>query len=761
MEFNWIPSHNVHSKEKMLSHVMSESYCISLFGNYGWENIPTIEENIVDRVNNVIQTINRRNRGYPTNNFLLPLGCDFSFKPNDPNYFEQIIPVIERIRNVYNITIKYSLLSEYFESIEPEKSSFKNRTDFDFMPFIENYYTSWSGFYTTYPKLKKEIRVAESYLRNANIFFSLTSNLRSLKDNNLLYYRLNEIEYIVSDLTHHDAITGTSKKFVNEQEYFPKIQQSIFLSEQIMIQSLQSFLHDPLLKTNKLSDYSNLKNDEIVPIVLFNSLSWERKEIYNLISNDHNIKIYDENNNEIEIQINRYDDSPIPLFNVYFEIIVPSFGFSTYFIKKSDTPQSFHKLEVASDSIENDEISLQFKNNLLNSLTIKSMKPIQLKQELLSYKSSYGSGKYIFTISENQQAENIIEPGFNISKSIKGKLVNEYHFQYNDWVTQIIRIYKNKRFIDFESKFNTEIPWNNEVISRFTTDIENKNVIYTDSNGLEMNKREYLPDYPIPVNYFPMVYSSYIKDNKNQLTIIGERTHGCGSIANNSIEVMLHRRTMFDDSKGVEENLNDIGSTVSPVIRMIYDDIENNNNNRHKETYNLNYPITTIEISKMKKSIEEYKKRYRTNLSPLEKMNENIHVLSFNTIFESHKEFDQKTILRVQHLYEKNESQKYSKEESVDLNHLFKNMKIEMIKQKTLSGMYEVLSSGKRQEVKVNPMEIKTMIVKFYEEELKNEKLFKETKLFEILFSFGCFIGFIVSIIIFFNFLIFLINYLF
>ncbi|CAF5057608.1 unnamed protein product, partial [Rotaria magnacalcarata] len=53
--------------------------------------------------------------------------------------------------------------------------------------------------------------------------------------------------------------------------------------------------------------------------------------------------------------------------------------------------------------------------------------------------------------------------------------------------------------------------------------------------------------------YYPINSRIWIKDQNRQLTVLTDRSEGGGSISNGSMEIMLHRRTLNDDSLGVGE----------------------------------------------------------------------------------------------------------------------------------------------------------------------------------------------------------------
>lgn len=74
----------------------------SILDYYGWRD-PTDENNLEWRINNVIETIENRYRGYPTPNFLFLLGCDFTYRyPSAKQLFDWLTPVMGNYINYIN-----------------------------------------------------------------------------------------------------------------------------------------------------------------------------------------------------------------------------------------------------------------------------------------------------------------------------------------------------------------------------------------------------------------------------------------------------------------------------------------------------------------------------------------------------------------------------------------------------------------------------------------------------------------------------------
>lgn len=85
----------------------------------------------------------------------------------------------------------------------------------------------------------------------------------------------------------------------------------------------------------------------------------------------------------------------------------------------------------------------------------------KISQELMYYKGSTeyrASGAYIFRPSSNHSEAIVATESVNVT-TYKGRLFEEIQQQYNDWLTQIIRIYQDESYVEFDwivGPINTE-----------------------------------------------------------------------------------------------------------------------------------------------------------------------------------------------------------------------------------------------------------------------------------------------------------------
>uniref|UniRef100_A0A8C9YYK7 Lysosomal alpha-mannosidase n=1 Tax=Sander lucioperca TaxID=283035 RepID=A0A8C9YYK7_SANLU len=147
-------------------------------------------------------------------------------------------------------------------------------------------------------------------------------------------------------------------------------------------------------------------------------------------------------------------------------------------------------------------------------------------------------------------------------------VVQEVRQWFAPWVSQVVRLYGDSRALELEwtvGPLPIDDDLGKEVITRLDTSIKTSEYFYTDSNGREMlqRKKDFRPTWnlsqsePIAGNYYPINSRAFIKDDVDQLTVVTDRSQGGGSLQNGSLEIMLHRRLLYDDVRGVGEPLNE------------------------------------------------------------------------------------------------------------------------------------------------------------------------------------------------------------
>lgn len=400
-------------------------------------------------------------------------------------------------------------------------------------------------------------------------------------------------------------------------------------------------------------------------------------------------------------------------FELLFMAKVPALGFATYFVNSTKSPSPLQKKFARpvpkhafkdSDevSIENEFVKLTFSQDTghLTSMTDLSSKvTTALSQAFYWYNGSMGndsshqpSGAYIFR--PNSSHVNLISKGSK-SEIFKGPLVQEVRQVISPYISQVIRLYAGQRHAEFEYTVGP-IPvgddWGKEVITRFDTDIKSDQLFYTDANGREMQerKRNYRPTWklnitePVAGNYYPVNSRMYIKDSNKQLTILTDRSLGGSSMKDGSMEIMLHRRLLVDDRRGVGEPLNEKGILGKGLIvrgkLCLTLAPPKSSGALHRELGEklLLEPVLTFAPNSL--TFKKWTSQFNSLHSGMTRqLPANVHLLTLETMQET-------ALIRVEHQFEAGEDPKLSQPVNISLAELFSDFDIESMTEMNLSA---------------------------------------------------------------------------
>ncbi len=153
-----------------------------------------------------------------------------------------------------------------------------------------------------------------------------------------------------------------------------------------------------------------------------------------------------------------------------------------------------------------------------------------------------------------------------------------------------------------------------------------------------------------------------------------------------SIEIMVHRRILHDDSLGVGEALNETAYGKGLVVtgkHTLFVDRPSDSARLHRTTAQqlFMHPLATYSLPNTS-SYANYSDMYRQSWSALsDSMPLNVHLLTFDQL--SPKQY----LVRVEHYFELNEDEIYSKPATIDLQTLFKSIG-------TIAEMIELILSA-------------------------------------------------------------------
>ncbi len=165
-----------------------------------------------------------------------------------------------------------------------------------------------------------------------------------------------------------------------------------------------------------------------------------------------------------------------------------------------------------------------------------------------------------------------------------------------------------------------------EIITRVSTNLGSNQEFYTDANGRQTLKRKinYRPDYtytvtePLAANYYPVNSHIYLKDFAgNQLSLLVDRAQGGASQTDGQLEIMVHRRLLYDDAFGVGEPLNEMAYGRGLVVRGTHYLIFSGKSDAARLTRSLGqelYKQPQISFIATSLSFSDWRSRYKTQV---------------------------------------------------------------------------------------------------------------------------------------------------
>jgi len=160
----------------------------------------------------------------------------------------------------------------------------------------------------------------------------------------------------------------------------------------------------------------------------------------------------------------------------------------------------------------------------------------------------------------------------------QGPIVQQVTFLISTFLNQTVRVVVGAGDASVAVEYTVgEIPIadgkGKEVVVQYQTGLASEGQWWSDSNAREMQPRvrnsrfsyNLSVDEPVAGNYVPINSAAYITDRKANLafTVLNDRAQGVSSQADGELEVMVHRRLLMDDARGVGEPLNETDSMTS------------------------------------------------------------------------------------------------------------------------------------------------------------------------------------------------------
>ncbi|XP_008193678.1 alpha-mannosidase 2 [Tribolium castaneum] len=385
---------------------------------------------------------------------------------------------------------------------------------------------------------------------------------------------------------------------------------------------------------------------QVRKIVLYNSLAQPREQLIQVRTNTSSVKIVDNEGNEVVSQVNPVWDTSesntklwiaADEFELVFVAKLKELSLTTYSLvyeenetrlatiycnkchrkasiitntdstigKQNDVLKSkfaIKNIPTGDIQLENHKFKILFNGNtgFMKTVTRKhSPKIMQCGLQFAAYRSAqFHSGAYLFMPDPNERdIEKDVLQQYKDQMSIiitSGPVSSEITVIYGAFLVHSVAIYHVETpladAIYTESTVDFENPPKNretELFMRIISDVQNGEVpeFYTDQNGFQMLKRVKVEKIGIEGNYFPVTTMAYIQDDNVRLSLLTDHAQGASGWQPGFLEVMLDRRTLYDDSRGMGEGLVDNRKTVNRFWILIEDVVKEKGEKGHSKRF--------------------------------------------------------------------------------------------------------------------------------------------------------------------------------
>ena len=542
---------------------------------------------------------------FPTKNIMIPWGGDFYFKGfhRTIKYYNAIVDFMQSnacTGRYNNFTFKVSTAQDYFDAVRKEKqlADFVNKTG-DFFPYVQSDpadpgHLSWTGYFTSTPYAKKVIRSFGEAARGLKSLLALWL-LRGEADDiyvDEITSQADRSMWVVGINTHHDTITGTSKKRVADSYLAVTEDQTdrlnstfnLFVSKYFnnsdvyaysQYLALQSPYHEGLVVQEESPYLFVSQGGQRMKALRLRSSKFRSVWVINMNSSQH-LRVLSTCNHHHVCE------------HTFFDSFLTAQG-KFYLIAENLIPSSVdHPMEEAveyQEVVAGTNVSFSIQDGLIRFSDGSQAFRIGLfyygwsQQSNISHASN---GKYLFAASFPAEPLPMdIGQAKYVTQFSKDSLDIHVSFNNSMWSLNFKYLplaadtHRYSTRIDCGVLSDETTPDQVNYVVRYFSDIQNLNGSFTtDSNGLEKITRFFgEKSQTIDVNYFPLTRFIYLQDDNRRMTVMLDRAQGGTSPQQGVLEVMVNRRSRSDDGKGADEGI-DEGMAISVLHHLVFDAVK-------------------------------------------------------------------------------------------------------------------------------------------------------------------------------------------
>ncbi|XP_044502287.1 alpha-mannosidase At3g26720-like isoform X3 [Mangifera indica] len=710
------------------------------------DDILLFDYNVQERVNDFVAAALAQANVTRTNHVMWLMGTDFRYQYAN-SWFRQMDKFIHYVNKDGRVNALYSTPSIYTDAKYAANEEWPIKTE-DFFPYADRANAYWTGYFTSRPSFKGYVRMLSGY-------YVAARQLEFLKGRGGSGSNTDALADALAIAQHHDAVSGTERQHV-AADYALRLSIGYIEAEQLVASSL-AFLAESRSSTGHGDPVTNFQQCPLLNIsycppteaaftdgkslvvVIYNPLGWKREEVVRIPVSTQKVTVKDAGGRTIDSQLLPLSNVTLGIRNLYvkaylgkspsetlkywlaFSASVPPLGFSTYVVsiaKQTDRGSTISTVYSPKGSMSNNieigqgNLKLLYSGGKVTHYVNNRNLVTETVEQSYSYYSGYSgtdkdpqaSGAYVFRPNGSSPIK-----WENQLTVVRGPLLDELHQKLSPWISQITRVYKEKEHAEVEFTVGS-IPVDDgigkEVITQITTSMKTNKTFYTDSSGRDFIKRirDFRTDWdlevtePIAGNYYPVNLGIYMQDDTTELSVLVDRSVGGSSLVDGQIELMLHRRLIYDDKRGVGEVLNETvcvqneceGLTVQGKFYLKIDQLGEGAKWRRTAGQEIYSPLLLAFAEQEGENWMNSHVATFSGIDPSYSLPNNVAIITLQELDNG------KVLLRLAHLYETGEDKDYSVMTSVELKKLFPDKKISKLTEMNLSANQERSAMEKR-----------------------------------------------------------------
>jgi len=489
-------------------------------------------------------------------------------------------------------------------------------SDSDGFPYADGPHSYWTGYLTSRAALKGYVRSSSSTFQALK---QIQAALAPAAELDPAGNALLELQRAMAVVQHHDAVAGTSMQHV-ANDYAKRLARGLAAAAPVFALAPGFAVGCDLANASICAALEALAPVTTVSVYNSQGQALAGAPIRVPVAFGAGVASYavlDASGAAVTAQLLPLSASDLSLRNDYYQWAqnasvtsvqwlvfladVPATGFALFTLKAASSaegaPRTFASSlrehvaggggSAAPLAITNGDVTLSFDNTTLMLASFAStslgIDETPLAQSWFFYNSSTGNvvdsqagGAYIMRTNSSTP----FPVDFSSAQLVilTGPLVSEARAAL-PWLALATRVWAGRQDFDVEWTVGP-IPiadgMGKEVVTRFAVPIATGGAWRSDSNCREMvtRVRDFRPSWnysnaePIAGNYAPVNCAIETTDlgQIKTLFVVNDRSQSGGSIADGSIELLVHRRLLADDGRGVGEPLNESGVTGAGLV---------------------------------------------------------------------------------------------------------------------------------------------------------------------------------------------------